>query len=299
MTTDDSNPTGNTPGDSPTGVGRTALIVAAARAVESARPDRLFTDPYAAEFVAASGFEMPGVTDPPADFAASESVSFADYASIRTRFFDDYLVDAGRELRQVVIVAAGLDTRAFRLGLPADTTVFELDSPAVLAFKQRVLAECGAHPSGRRVPVETDLLGDWAHTLVAAGFDPAAPAAWLIEGLLPYLDHAQNDRLLATVGSRSAAGSRLAIEFISAEAVALMGQALADDARAEMTALWRNGGVAEPVEPWLRRHGWGARVYDTYECARAYGRELPLPGDSPMDRFAHAARESLVVARRR
>lgn len=279
-------------------MGRTALIVAAARAAESKRADRLFTDPYAADFVAASGFDMPGVTGPP-DSAAPDSGSFGGYAPIRTRFFDDYLMEATRELRQVVILAAGLDTRAFRLGLPAEVTVYELDSPAVLTFKQRVLDDRAARPSGRRMPVATDLRTEWAHALDEAGFDPAAPSAWLIEGLLPYLDHAQNDRLLETVGSRSAPGSRLAIEFVSAEAVALMGQALAGQARSEMTALWRNGGVADTAEPWLHRHGWDAQSYDTYERARSYHRELPLPGDGPMDRFAEAARRSLVVARRR
>lgn len=298
MTTDASEPAGNSPGDSPTGVGRTALIVAAARAAESERADRLFTDPFAADFVAASGFEMPGVTGPP-DSDAPEAGSFGGYASIRTRFFDDYLVDATRELRQVVIVAAGLDTRAFRLDLPAEVTVYELDSPAVLAFKQRVLDDRGARPSCRRIPVATDLREDWAHALSEAGFDPAAPSAWLIEGLLPYLDHAQNDRLLATVGGRSSAGSRLALEFVSAEAVTLLGQALTGDARTEMTALWHNGGVADAAEPWLHRHGWDARAYDTYERAHSYHRDLPPPGDGPMDRFAHAARQSLVVAHRR
>ncbi len=276
-------------------------MVAAARAAETTRADRLFTDSLAADFVAAGG----GIAIPAADPAASAddpeqaSNSFADYAPIRTRFFDDYLLEASRAIQQLVIVAAGLDTRAFRLGLPAQVTVYELDSAEVLGFKQRVLDERGAQPTSRRVPVATDLRGAWAQALLQAGFDPAVPSAWLIEGLLPYLDPRQNDALLATVTGRAAPGSRLAVEFVHVDTVALLGRTLPDtEDSAELRALWENGGVDEPAEPWLRRHGWEPRAYDAYERARAYHRDLPPPGNAPMELFTDAARNGLVVAQR-
>lgn len=298
-----SDPSRSSPGDSaaPTGVGRTALMVAAARAAETRRADRLFADPYAADFIAAGGVvEIPtGDAAAPPGAPAPASSSFADYAPIRTRFFDDYLLEATRTIPQVVIVAAGLDTRAFRLGLSAEVTVYELDSAEVLDFKQRVLDERGAQPTSRRVTVATDLRGAWAKPLREAGFDPAAPSAWLIEGLLPYLTPGQNDELLATVTAHSATDSRLAVEFVRVDAVALLSRALTDtDDSAELRSLWENGGVDEAAEPWLRRHGWESRAYDTYERAHSYHRELPPPGNTPMDLFAAAAREGLVLAER-
>ncbi|MFI5718738.1 SAM-dependent methyltransferase [Nocardia sp. NPDC051750] len=296
-----SDASGSSPRDvpAPTGVGRTALMVAAARAAESRRDDRLFTDPYAADFVAAGGVDFfTGDPAPPEGAADRASGSFADYAPIRTRFFDDYLRATAGTIRQVVIVAAGLDTRAFRLGLAAETTVYELDSAEVLTFKQGVLDRRGAQPTGRRVPVPTDLRGPWDGALAEAGFDPEIPAAWLIEGLLPYLEPEQNDRLLTAVTAQSAAGSRLAIEFLHVDAVALMTQALAGADAGEMTSLWTRGGVDEDPDSWLRRHGWDPEPFDVYERARSYHRDLPPLGDTPVDRFAEAARNSLIIARR-
>ena len=304
VTTDAADSAGAPP--APTGVGSTALMVAAARVIETRRPNPLFTDPYAADFVTTSGIDVPidensGSADSSGstDSLRQASASFSDYAPVRTRFFDDYLVEATRTARQVVIVAAGLDTRAFRLGLPPEVTVYELDSTEVLSFKQQVLDAGGARPTGRRIPVATDLRGAWPESLRDAGFDPAAPSAWLIEGLLAYLSPQDNDRLLASVSGLAVSGSRLAIEFLHVDAVELMVRALADSSGTDLQSMWRSGGVAEPSAPWLDRHGWDSDVYDTYERARAYHRELPPLGDTPMDRFADAARNSLVTAHRR
>ncbi|MEU4434618.1 SAM-dependent methyltransferase [Nocardia rhamnosiphila] len=287
------------PGESgpvaPTGVGRTALMVAAARAAESARPDALFVDPYAADFLAAAGGEeFAGGAD-----AARMWDSFSSYLPIRTRYFDDYILDAARTVEQVVLVAAGLDTRAFRLPLPPEVVVYELDTPEMLTFKQRVLDTQGAQPAGRRMTVPADLREDWGARLVAAGFDPSAPAAWLVEGLLPYLSPEHNDRLLAEISGLSAAGSRLSIEYLHVDSVALMAAAAAGESGSEITAMWQGGGVGEPAQPWLARHGWDAEASDTYERAAAYQRDLPTLGDTIMERFAEASRHGLVTARRR
>ncbi|WP_063058244.1 SAM-dependent methyltransferase [Nocardia sienata] len=296
MTTSGSS--SSTPGESgpvaPTGVGRTALMVAAARAAESARADHLFVDPYAADFLAAVEVEQPVGGDD----AARMWDSFSSYLPIRTRFFDDYILDATRTVRQVVIVAAGLDTRAFRLPLPPEVVVYELDTAEMLTFKQRVLDARGARPAGRRMTVPADLRENWGSSLVAAGFDSCTPTAWLVEGLLSYLSPEHNDRLLAEISDRSAAGSLLSIEYLHVDAVALMAAAVAGESGAELTAMWQGGGVDEPAQSWLARHGWDAEVSDTYERAAAYHRELPTFGDTLLERFAEAARNGLVTARR-
>lgn len=270
-------------------------MVAAARAAESAREEPLFADPYAADFLAAGDI---GEETTDADGASKIWDSFSSYLPIRTRFFDDYLLDATRTIRQVVIIAAGLDTRAFRLPLAPEVTVYELDTPEMLAFKQQVLDARGARPAGHRIAVPVDLREDWGSPLAAAGFDPSASSAWLVEGLLSYLTPEHNDRLLAGISDRSAAGSRLSIEYLHVDAVALMAAAVTGESGTEISAMWQGGGVAEPAQTWLDRHGWDAEVFDTHERAAAYHRELPPLGDSPMDRFGDTARSGLVIARR-
>jgi methyltransferase (TIGR00027 family) len=283
----------------PTGVGRTALMVAAARATETRRADRLFSDPYAADFLRAGGTEFAAYdAESPSDVPQCWP-RFADYGPIRTRFFDDYLLAATREIRQVVILAAGLDTRAFRLPWPAGVTVYELDTDEVLAFKQHVLDARGARPGSRRVAVAVDLRDDWPAALAGAGFDPATPSAWLVEGLVMYLTPEQNDRLVATITAQSAPASQLSVEYLHADTVALMVRALTEASGGEVKAMWSGGGVAEESSAWLGRHGWDSEASDTYERAVEYGRDLPPLGDTPMDRFATAARNSLVIARRR
>ncbi|MBO0856740.1 MAG: SAM-dependent methyltransferase [Nocardia sp.] len=286
----------------PTGVGRTAVMVAAVRASENQREDRLFTDPFAADFVEASGFgaflRQSAENADPDDEMAQAGASFAGYAPIRTKFFDDYLRTATSELRQVVIVAAGLDTRALRLEFGDEVSTYELDSAEVLDFKQRVLDKRGARSHGRRIPVPVDLREDWITPLTSAGFDPAEPTAWLIEGLIAYLTTEQNDALLAAVTSVSAPGSMLSLEYLNTDAVALMVRAVGGGSRTEMGQLWSGGGVADPSEVWLARHGWTSRAYDTYDRAQVYGRPLPPLTDTPIDRFSAAARNSLIIARR-
>ena len=275
-------------------------MVAAARAAETERTDRLFADPYAADFTENAEFTAfpGGATETTASDMQAAAASFTDYAAIRTHFLDDYLRRATRTLRQVVIVAAGLDTRAFRLDLPPDVTVYELDSDEVLTFKQQVLDSRGAEPTSRRVPVAADLRQEWAPALKEAGFDPKSPSAWLVEGLLPYLSPEDNDGLLARITAQATVGSRLSMEYMHADTVNLMVEALNDPSSEEMKALWHSGGVGEESGPWLKRHGWDSEAFDVFERARSYDRPLPEPGDGPMDRFADAARFGLVTGHR-
>jgi methyltransferase (TIGR00027 family) len=181
-------------------VAGTARWAAAMRAEESARPDRLFDDPLAELLAGEDGrswLEQDGST--PA-------------ITIRTRFFDDRIEKVAPA--QFVLIAAGMDTRAYRLGLPATTVVYELDRPELLHLKEALLDEAGVTPSCVRHPVGTDLAGDWTRTLTDAGFDPRRPALWSVEGLTQYLDNADVVGLISRITRLSAPGSELLIDFI-------------------------------------------------------------------------------------
>ncbi|WP_234293581.1 SAM-dependent methyltransferase, partial [Nocardia jinanensis] len=167
-----------------TSVGLTALGVATFRALESARPDPFIRDDYAELFVRSAGEPrfLDILADPPT-LAGSPLVP--GFIGLRTRFFDDFFRSAGADgIAQVVILAAGLDARAYRLDWPAGTTVFEIDQPEVLEFKNQVLAEHAAKPRAARHTVAVDLRSDWPAALTAAGWIPDAATAWSAEGLL-------------------------------------------------------------------------------------------------------------------
>jgi methyltransferase (TIGR00027 family) len=133
--------------------------------------------------------------------------------AVRTKFFDEFFLDATKAgIRQAVILASGLDARAYRLPWPGGTTVYEIDQPKVIEFKSRALAELGAAPTADRKAVAIDLRDDWPAALQRAGFDPAQPSAWSAEGLLGYLPPDAQDRLLDTITALSAPGSRIATE---------------------------------------------------------------------------------------
>ncbi|MBV9730834.1 MAG: SAM-dependent methyltransferase [Pseudonocardiales bacterium] len=284
----------------PTGVGLTAVGVAAARAAESRRSDRLFNDPFATDFMTAAGAALP-FTDhyPPAIPDNGDLWSwFASYAPIRTRFFDDYCRDAcAAGCRQVVIPAAGLDTRAFRLPWPAGVHLFELDTPEVLTFKEKVLAERDATPACQRVAISTDLRQEWPAAVVQAGFHPGEPTAWLAEGLLMYLTQDERDQLLDRIGQLSAPGSRLAMEYTDRATIQLMRDALDDSPYSVfLKTLWHSGGQENPTS-WLGRHGWQAQAYSAVERAQSYGRPLPDP-TGPVAQVVRAGDGGLIIARR-
>lgn len=259
------------------GVGLTAVGMARVRAHESTRADRLFDDPYAAAFVAA----LPGVFPEPGELTDEQrhvGAAFAVHAVFRTRFYDEYLLAAARAgLRQVVLVAAGLDSRAYRLAWPDGVRLYEVDLPEVLDFKERVLAGQDAVPRCTRTAVAADLREDWATALVEAGFAPAEPTAWLVEGLLVYLSHDAAERLLTGVTALSAAGSRVAFEHQTADTAGLLDRARSGSAMRGYAELWR-GGLAVDSAAWLREHGWRPTSYALGDLAGDYGR--PLRGGS-------------------
>jgi len=257
--------------DAPTGVGITAVGVAVMRMAESARPDRLFVDPLAGPFVAAAGWRPPAPDEITAD-RRGRLGAMAAWVSSRTRFLDDLLLDATAAggIRQVVLLGAGLDARAFRLPWPAGVRLFEVDTPEMLGFKQRVLDEHGATPRCERVPVAVDLRDDWPAALRAAGFDPRARVAWVIEGLLVYLDEDRVDRLIRDVASLSAPRSRMGITASSARSCDAWRSTVGD----EVAAMWISA-LPEAPEPWLDGYGWSATAVDARDKLRDYRRPAP------------------------
>lgn len=194
------------------GVGATALGVAWARSQEAASSCPLFTDSYAQRFIDAAvarGWQLP-----PAHMV-ERIRSISNYAASRTKWFDDFFITAGANgVVQAVILAAGLDARAWRLPWATDSVVYEIDQPKVLAFKAETLAN--DHPAARYVAVPVDLRQDWPKALRDAGFDAQEPTVWAAEGLLPYLPADAQDLLFERIHELSAPGSRIGVESFGA-----------------------------------------------------------------------------------
>ena len=299
--------------DIATSVGSTAVMVAAARARETDSASPLIRDPYARLLVAGAGT---GMWDDFVDDSIAERIRKADpeaaavfenmlgYQAVRTHFFDAFFADAvAAGIRQVVILASGLDSRAYRLQWPTGTVVFEIDQPKVLEYKSRTLAAHGIEPATARHEVAIDLRQDWPAALMAAGFDPTSPTAWLAEGLLMYLPAEAQDRLFTQITELSAPGSR-----VSAEAMGHQDE----DRRAQMRMRWEKMadeiGLERPVDvseliyndpdradvaEWLGAHGWTASASPSKEEMRRLGRWVEVPDTEARDAFS-----TFVIAER-
>ncbi|WP_425004047.1 class I SAM-dependent methyltransferase [Mycolicibacterium sp. S3B2] len=276
-------------------VGATATSVAASRALASRGPDPLIEDPYAATLVKAVGLPhfvkmAEGQLD--VDDPLFSARQMCEHIAVRTRFFDQLFTDAcAAGIRQAVILASGLDTRAYRLAWPAGTVVFEIDQPAVIDFKTQVLTEAGATPAAERRTVGVDLRDDWPRALRDGGFDPGQPTAWIAEGLLIYLPPEAQDRLLDAVTELSAPGSRLATEHMDAKALTGdWAKAMTERGRRlgstiDLTELFYTG-TRNSAADHLRAQGWSVTVQPNSDAYVANGFAPPadeliaLTGDS-------------------
>jgi methyltransferase (TIGR00027 family) len=256
------------------GVTETALGAAEMRAEESLRVDRLFNDQLAASFVAAAPPLFPDVASQSDDAELAALVeSGITGVAIRTRYFDEHLNAAcAAGCRQIVLLAAGLDSRAFRLDWPESVHLFELDLPELFEFKERVLATQNAVPRCNRRIVATDLRGDWSAQLTASGFEPDRVTAWVAEGLLVYLSADDAARLLAAVHDLSAHRSRLSLDYDLPDQDSTLARARGVAGMEEIAAMWQ-GGLENPAE-WLRHRGWN--VDSTRRAAFAEGCGRPL-----------------------
>jgi methyltransferase (TIGR00027 family) len=283
-------------------VARTAIATAVSRVIESGRGDRLFDDPLAGRFVAAAG---QGAALPSQESRHPAGLDgfwswFAHFAPVRTRFFDDCAREAcAAGCRQVVILAAGLDARAFRIGWPPGVRLFELDRPDVLEFKNWVVDREGAVPRCSRATVAADLARDWAPALRDAGLRPQQPTFWLAEGLMAYLTIDQRDEVRDAVDGLSAPGSVFAVEYVSRAAVDLV-MRLAGDPPGFGLDLWEPGSPEDGVR-WFARRGWQAVASDANERAARYGRPTPAFSDPAIARMlgeGPVATDSVIVGTR-
>lgn len=292
---------GRTEGDSwdlASSVGATATMVAASRALASRDPDPLLDDRFAEPLVRAVGHPfftrmLDGQIPVDNDDMPMTVQQRREQMTVRTRFFDDFFRAAtAAGIRQAVILAAGLDARAYRLSWPSGTVVFEVDQPAVIAFKSDTLAQIGAEPTAERRTVSIDLRDDWPTALRNNGFNTNLPTAWIAEGLLPYLPPDAQDRLLDNITALSAPGSRLATENITDMSV------FTDERARAMRSTWRQHGLdidvadlvwlgeRRPAAEHLAATGWNVSRHPTEQVYAGYG--FALPDNEILQKFRHA-----------
>ena len=278
--------TDNDSWDITTSVGSTALFVAAARALEAQKPDPVAVDAYAEVFCRAVGGSWAAALDHPEGESSLRTedfgTHFVNFQGARTRWFDEFFAAAASDgVRQFVILAAGLDSRAYRLPWPDGTVIYELDQPRVLDFKREVLDARGESPTATRVEVAVDLRDDWPAALRAAGFDPAVPSAFVAEGLMIYLPATAQGQLFAGIDALTAPGSHVGIEegepmpTPAFEAAKAAERAAGGDA--VFFALVYNEKFAD-ADQWFGAHGWDAARTPLAELLTALGRTLPPAG---------------------
>jgi methyltransferase (TIGR00027 family) len=288
-------------------VGSTAVMVAAARAAETDKPEPLIRDPYARILVTGAGTGVwekmldSDLLDKVADIDAEAAAIFEHmrgYQAVRTHFFDAHFAaatDAG--IRQVVILASGLDSRAYRIEWPAGTTVYEIDQPKVLEYKASTLESHGATPSADRREVAIDLRQDWPAALIAEGFDPKAPTAWLAEGLLMYLPADAQDRLFTQISELSAPGSRIAAETAAnhgderrqemRERLDRVAEKLGIERNVDIQDLMYRDDARADVATWLNEHGWRATGQNSSDEMRRLNRWVEgVPSHDDRDAFS-------------
>jgi methyltransferase (TIGR00027 family) len=292
-------------------VGATATMVATARALASKEPDPLIRDPYADPLVRAVGMEfftnlLDGRIDTSGDVGDVANL-MTSVMAVRTKFFDDFFMAAvggdstgvatSAGIRQAVILASGLDSRAYRLDWPAGTVVYEIDQPEVIAAKTAAMTQIGAVPTCERRTVAIDLREDWPAALKAAGFDPTAPSAWSAEGLLVYLPPEAQDKLFDNIGALATPGSQIATEYHADHGAGMRQRSESMSGRwkdhgldMNLSDLWYEG-ERNSVIDYLQAAGWQTVNRTRPEIFAEYGRAFPDPGSED----AAALRNSVAV----
>jgi methyltransferase (TIGR00027 family) len=235
-------------------VGFSSRIMAAVRAIETRRPDRLIEDPLAALLAGEETIVQTTST------AKEYEENGRPFVAVRTRFFDDFLMSHAAQKSQVVILGAGMDTRAFRLAWHPDTHLYELDQPEVLQYKESILenhqALCHRHS------LSVDLTQPWSTKLIAAGYQTNIPSIWLLEGVLYYLDETDVRNLLKTISDLSTKGSWLGADLINTQSIL--------QSSARLAQYWHYG--CDEPETLLATYGWNASVIHPGDEEAYFGR---------------------------
>jgi methyltransferase (TIGR00027 family) len=276
-------------------VGATATMVAAARALASTEPDAIIDDPFAAPLVRAVGLDfftglVDGTIDPREKADGERDLQLeTDSIAVRTRFFDDFFLNAARDgVRQSVILAAGLDARAYRLAWPPGSVVYEVDQPEVVEFKSATMTALGAAPTAERRTVSIDLRDDWPAALRRGGFDTTQPTAWSAEGLLMYLPPEAQDRLFDNITALSAPGSTLATEYHGDNDRTMTERARQFNDRwanlgcdIDLSGLFFDGERSNVVD-YLSEQGWQVITRPRRDYFADYGRAFPDDDESQL-----------------
>ena len=277
-------------------VGATATMVAAARALASAENDAIINDPFAAPLVRAVGLDffirlVEGEVLPSESQNGERDLRLeTDSIAVRTRFFDDFFLNAARDgVTQSVILAAGLDARAYRVAWPPGSVVYEVDQPKVIEFKTVAMSNLGVAPAADRRTVGIDLREDWPAALRRGGFDPTQPTSWSAEGLLMYLPPDAQDRLFENITELSAPGSKLATEYHGDDSGPTM-----TERGQELNQRWANlgcdidlsglffEGERSNVVDYLADRGWQVTTRPRRDFFADYGREFPDDEESQL-----------------
>lgn len=198
----------------------TARIVALSRALTT--DDGVALDPTATTMLGAPWLERaraPFSRGLPKRALSLLSLGVVDHVALRTKRIDDAVGEACRKAKQLVILGAGLDGRAWRLDALRDVKVFEVDHPATQRYKRGRVESLNARAADVRfvsVDFERDSL---LEELLAANFDPEEPAAWIWEGVTMYLEPDTVRGSLAILGELSATGSTLIVTYATRESV--------------------------------------------------------------------------------
>lgn len=238
----------------------TARLMAAMRAKETTRPDRLFNDSFAEQLAGEEAFTF-----------LEKKLKGEDraYVAVRTRFFDDFLFHSRTQVNQIVILASGMDTRAYRLPWSPESKIYELDQPQVLETKAAIL--CDATPNCQHYTIPTDLTQPWSHLLLEQRYQPNLPSFWLLEGLLMYLTEPQVRQLLETISQLATIDSYLGLDLVNVKSIEYE----------PYKGYFRSG--FDCPEKLLAEYGWKAEVIQPGDESAHFGRyinKLP-PRDVP------------------
>ena len=272
-------------------------MVAAARALASDGPNPIIDDPFAGPLVRAVGLDFfrrlvdGEILGADADGANAKDMALeTDSIAVRTRFFDDFFLNAARDgVLQAVILAAGLDARAYRLNWPSGSVVYEVDQPKVVEFKSAAMESLGATTSVDRRTVSIDLREDWPAALRRSGFDATQPTAWSAEGLLMYLPPEAQDRLFDNITELSAPGSKLATEYHPDSGATMTQRAQEFNDRwakigcdIDLSGLFFDGERSNVVD-YLTQRGWQVSSRPRRDLFGDYG--LKFPDEDEMAQF--------------
>jgi methyltransferase (TIGR00027 family) len=247
-------------------VGFTAKVMAAGRAIETQRSDALFIDPFAEQLAGAEAIQA---AIPRLEEYEKQGKPFS---SVRTRFFDDFLINYSQNIQQVVLLGAGMDTRALRMNWQSETHIYEIDKSDVLNYKESALA--GIYPNCNRHSICADLRESfWSELLLEKGYRPSDPSIWLLEGFLYYLNEAEVHNLLTTIENMSAIGSWLGADVINT--VILNGSD-------NWAKYWQSS--CDHPESFFANYGWKALAIQPGEEGASFGRfTYQFPARSVLD----------------